>query len=220
MLPTFVDTVSQRFCYHFYIAYDYNDPVLMHPEGRNAFVHSFAKVFNETATVSEIDELDLTFVKCNHTRSPAWAQNDALMTGYHAGATYLYMINDDTRFLSWHWPQYLTQALAKMNPKNVGISGPNHIHGNTKVLTYNFVHRTHVDIFGYFYPREFVDWGADVWISEVYQPDNYAKLVQVAVNHVMNLGTRYEPTLDYTKLYATLLSRGRDRDRGCSARCP
>ena len=64
MLPTFMDTASHHFCYHFYIAYDYNDVVLSLQAGRDAFIYSFAQVFNSSAAFSEVEELDLTFVWC------------------------------------------------------------------------------------------------------------------------------------------------------------
>ena len=51
----------------------------------------------------------------------------------------------------------------------VGVVGPHHQGGNTGILTYDFVHRTHVDIFGFYYPRVFSDWFGDDWITKVRQ---------------------------------------------------
>ena len=39
--------------------------------------------------------------------------------------------------------------------------------GNIAILTHDFVHRTHVDIFGFYYPRVFTDWFADDWITGI-----------------------------------------------------
>lgn len=53
------------------------------------------------------------------------------------------------------------------NPPNVGVVGPLHKGGNEEILTYDFVHRSHIDVFGYYYPRVFTDWWADNWMSQV-----------------------------------------------------
>ena len=37
-----------------------------------------------------------------------------------------------------------------------------------RLLTQSFVHRTHYDIFGYYYPKEIMNWGIDDWITEIY----------------------------------------------------
>ena len=50
-------------------------------------------------------------------------------------------------------------------PSNVGIVEPNHKGGSILILTYDIVHRTPIDIQGYYYPRVFTDWYADDWIT-------------------------------------------------------
>lgn len=56
------------------------------------------------------------------------------------------------------------------DPPLVGVAGPNHTGGLLSILTYDFVHRTHVEVFGFYYPRIFQNWYGDNWITRIYQP--------------------------------------------------
>ena len=43
-----------------------------------------------------------------------------------------------------------------MKPPLVGVTGPTaKIHANKNILIFDFVHKTHIDIFGFYYPKEF-----------------------------------------------------------------
>ena len=190
LLPTFCKTASQNFNYTFFIGYDFDDRFLSRFENRNTFIEIFDSIRKQRCTRDF--EVHLQFVRCNHTGKPARAQNDALMAGYFAGMDYLYMVNDDTLMQTNDWTPRFIHELAKFSPPNVGLVGPTHSGGSTKLLTYNFVHRTHVDIFKCFYPRNFTDWWADRWISEIYKPNNVLKVPEVKLNHSMVLGRRYQ----------------------------
>ena len=48
---------------------------------------------------------------------------------------------------------YVLDTLAKMKPPFVGVTGP--AAGKKEILIFDFVHKTHVDIFGFYYPVEF-----------------------------------------------------------------
>jgi hypothetical protein len=80
---------------------------------------------------------------------------------------YLVRVNDDTGFLTSRW---ITLAAAHLqnsyDPPNVGVVGPECAAGNTMILTHDFVHATHMEIFrGYYYPTVFRNWYLDDWIS-------------------------------------------------------
>ncbi len=96
---------------------------------------------------------------------PAWAQNDAMMQAYMDNMAYYYRVNDDTVLESTGWTEKLIEQLLRYHPPNVGVAGPWFRDGNIAILTHDFVHRTHVDIFGFYYPRVFTDWFADDWIT-------------------------------------------------------
>ncbi len=133
----------------------------------------------------------LTLIKCNHSMKPAWAQNDAMMAAYQDNMTYLYRVNDDTIFHTMNWTEKLIQRLRSYNPPNIGVAGPYYDRGNQNILTYEFVHRTHVDIFGFYYPNVFINWYADEWITTVYFPRRAKKVRGVFVKHTQKMRTRY-----------------------------
>ena len=95
---------------------------------------------------------------------------------------------------SKNWTNKYIEALSKYKPKNLGVVGPTHHGGNEKILTYDFVHQTHIDIFGFYYPRQFPDWYADGWITTSYKNvGRELKLADVIIRHTMNMGMRYIP---------------------------
>ena len=114
-----------------------------------------------------------------------------MLAAYADNATYFYMVNDDTIMVTPDWTETFIGALSAMHPSNLGVVGPAHSGGNTGILTYHFLHRTHIDIFHYFYPRNFTGWYADDWITRVYKPNNSAKLESVKLKHMMQ-SMRYE----------------------------
>ena len=68
---------------------------------------------------------------------------------------YCCRVNDDSVMVSPGWTEAFIDKLANLNPPNVGVVGPNHVGGSTAILTYDFTHHTHQDIFGFHYPRCF-----------------------------------------------------------------
>ena len=122
-----------------------------------------------------------------------------MMTAYMDGNDYFYRINDDTNITTPRWTERLIEELAKYDPPNVGVVGPND-HGGCihDILCYEFVHRTHVDIFGFHYPRFYTTWAADRWIEDVYKPKRSGKILDVKVTHTRSEGTRYNGSLPGT----------------------
>ena len=90
------------------------------------------------------------------------------------------------------WPRIFIDHLLQLDPPNVGVVGPVAEEGKTSILTYDFVHRTHIEIFGYYYPRVFTNWWADDWITHVYAPDRAVMVQDVKVQHTGERGTRYD----------------------------
>ena len=209
LLPTFCSTASSYYCYTFYIAYDYNDPVLSLAVGQFTFLNIFRRVASKTNCLENL-KVNMKFVYCNYTDRPARSQNDAMMAGYKDNMEYYYMVNDDTTFDTPDWAHVLTQTLRQMSPPNVGTTGPTQEGGNLNVMTYNFAHRTHIDIFGYFYPPEFTTWSADSWIDGVYRPHNSYKHPDVHVTHRQERGTRYGHAKSYPQhLYIEVMRHTR-----------
>ena len=61
-------------------------------------------------------------------------------------------MNDDTVLETPNWATKLIATL-KTNPfvANFGVTGPLDSN-NEKIFTHSFVHRTHIDVFGYHFP--------------------------------------------------------------------
>ena len=110
-------------------------------------------------------------VQCNHIGRPAWAQNDAMMEAYIDGMDYGYRVNDDTLFQTPGWTETFINILTSIDPPNIGVVGPNHSGGNIEILTYDFTSSTHIDIFGYHYPKLFTDWFAGMIIMHQVEID-------------------------------------------------
>ena len=210
LLTTFCATASDNYCYTFYVAYDYNDPVLSLPQGRFTFLNSFRDVTAKTHCQQRLN-INVKFVHCNYTGRPARSQNDAMMMGYKDNMEYYFMVNDDTYFKTKNWAEPLIGSLQTMTPPYVGTTGPTHEGGNLKIMTHNFAHRTHINIFGYFYPPEFSTWSADSWIDGVYRPHNSYKHPDVHVIHLQERGTRYRGSSFSKPLFIDILKRTRKR---------
>ena len=83
-------------------------------------------------------------------------------------------------------------ALKSMKPPNVGVVAPLCKQGNTNIFTHDMVHRTHIDIFGWYYPPKFDNWYIDDWITKVYQPNRSKLIKDWEVYHEVKM-TRYSP---------------------------
>jgi len=192
LLPSFCKTVGnewQSYVYRFYLAYDATDQYFNQAKNRKMFETEFNDVIEEHCPVETRSVLHL--LECAYSGRPAWAQNDAMIAAYLNGADYFYRINDDTVLATANWLSSFTNVLSSYQPRNIGVVGPTHDSGNLKILTYDFVHRTHIEIFGFYYPRVFTDWFADDWITYVYAPQHVTKLSNVSIEHRSLLGQRY-----------------------------
>ena len=81
---------------------------------------------------------------------------------------YIYQLGDDIEILTSEWEETFIEKLKESN--NIGVVGPLD-RNNKNILTQSFVHKTHLDIFGEYYPKEIKNWHIDDWITRVYQPN-------------------------------------------------
>ena len=118
-----------------------------------------------------------------------------------------FRINDDTYMTTEDWTNSLVQSLMNFNPTYLGVTGPTHHGGNERILTYDFVHRTHIDVLGYYYPRQFPDWYADGWITLSYDMiDRINKVPSVKIRHTQGMGQRYKAHRELADLKAPLVN--------------
>ena len=198
LLASFCRTATVGFDYHFFIAHDHDDDFFSRPDGHTIFQEIFHK---ESTLKCPLNlNVSLHLVECAHSGNPSWAQNDAMMAAYMDNMAYYYRLNDDTIMETTGWSEKFIDELERFNPPNVGVVGPWFKEGNVAILTHDFVHRTHLDIFGFYYPRVFTDWFADDWITFVYHPDRCRKVAGTRVKHTMEDGSRYVVRYDKANL--------------------
>jgi hypothetical protein len=138
--------------------------------------------------------------------------NEACRSAYDYGADYIVRVNDDTQFITNGWITKGVRTLQAYEPANVGVAGPTCRQGNTRILTHDMVHRTHMEIFADYYPPEFDNWWIDDWITLVYGSNHTTKLRDWEVRHHTDKhGTRYSPDHRQAKLLEPALDRGSKR---------
>lgn len=167
---------------------------------------------NYILNVNELHHVNVKFQAIavnNPQKKPGPVMNNISMTAWKDGCDYLYRINDDTE-LTTPWATQFLDALDMFSPPRHGVVGPTCHEGNTDILTHDFVHRTHLDIFGYHYPDELTDWWLDDWITYVYGQNNTLKLDNVVVkHHVMN--TRYDVNWKNAEFLKSLVNNGNQK---------
>lgn len=132
--------------------------------------------------------------------------NEILAYAADTGADYFVRVNDDTEFETQGWTSVGVATLAAYSPPNVGVLGPTCHEGNTRILTHDMVHRTHMAIFKHeYYPHVFENWYLDDWISNVYGPSRTTihKAWEVK-HHTQHHGTRYNVVGTKNKLARTV----------------
>lgn len=208
LLPSFCNTASKKYEYYFFLAYDKADKYLNNITMITNFKSIFFKFVHDSCPHESTYFID--FVQCSHNGSPAMAQNDAMMAAYISQMDYYYRINDDTKMISSGWTEAFIDALVRFDPPNVGVVGPNHYGGNMAILTYDFVHHTHIEIHGFYYPRVFTGWFADSWITDVYKPNRTNKVKHIKIIHTMQRGTRYDINVSSGSKLKGTLQKGRE----------
>ena len=89
------------------------------------------------------------------------------------------------------WAGAFVAELSRFYPPNVGVVGPQASGGNWKVLTYDAVHRSHLEIFGgHRYPAIFKNWYSDDWISKVQSARPLAPSALLPPNESLSAGIR------------------------------
>ena len=87
--------------------------------------------------------------------------------------------------------------------------GPTCRQGNTAILTYDYVHRTHWEVFGFQYPPILKNWWCDDWITRVYEDGRMTRLPALVRHRVDIQPTRYEVDQRHEQALVGELARGR-----------
>ena len=108
------------------------------------------------------------------------------------------------------WPKVFVEALQSLSPP-FGVVGPRSYNTDNRILTHDFVHRTHMNVFkGYYYPVELEDWWMDDWISSVYGSQRSYMAKEVTIyHHIKAHGKRYMVDFDNERRLTPLVTEGR-----------
>lgn len=172
-LKSFLLTLDKEHDYIFYIGIDKGDRIFDNAEQQEhvlRFSGAFPKVEFKFMAMENIAKGYVTLM---------W--NKLFEDAYNIDCEYFYQCGDDMEFKTKGWINDCIIALKSHN--NIGLAGP--INNNNRILTQAFVSRKHMEIFGWFFPKEIKNWCCDDWYCHVYHP-NY--LYPLQKHFAVNLG--------------------------------
>lgn len=168
-LKTFLLTYTKNpsvYEYHFYIGYDDDDRIYS-LETEQQHIHRFHTIFQDV----NFHFIPFHSIPKGHV-TKMW--NILFEQAYNDGCEYFFQCGDDIDFKTKGWIQDSIAVLKQHN--NIGLSGP--INNNSRILTQAMVSRKHMEIFGFFFPEQIINWCCDDWYNYVYQPNYFYPLKQ------------------------------------------
>lgn len=156
-LKTMLLTYDKEHTYQLYIGIDVGDRIY-DTESVKHQIHRFVSIIQNV----EIEFVYMTGIPKGHL-TVMW--NRLFQKAYDAGFDYFFQCGDDIEFKTAGWTNACIDALAKSD--GIGVAGP--INNNARILTQSFVSRKHMDLFGYYFPPEIINWCCDDWINDVYK---------------------------------------------------
>lgn len=213
LFPSLIRTLDCNFKYLVVLGYDSGDPFYDSVDGMKSAVTWFDNNIKKVMEKRGIS-IALKVVKVNNTlKKPGPVFLEMARAAYKDGADYFYRLNDDTELID-NWPSIFVGALNSLG-KPFGVIGPTCKQGNQKILTHDFVHRLHMEIFEMnYYPAQLTDWWMDDWISYVYGQKRTFKASDVKViHHTGAHGQRYEVNQENELALKSLIESGRKKIR-------
>ncbi len=194
-----IDWRSNKYVFKFFLGFDLGDEIYDTGDAWNEIRTIFAnraryrleETLLEASLVTSILENNL-HIEIKHYQhlqgAPTQVVSQLMMAGYSENYDYFYQVNDDTIIETPNWPARFITALAG-NPSipNFGVTGPLDTN-NDKIFTHSFVHRTHMDVFNFYFPVSFKNWWSDDWISSIYGAEHTFRLDDVKIKH--NVGAQ------------------------------
>lgn len=177
--------------YSFFVGYDVGDPILDTEAGVRWIVNELHCRLDHAGIGRH--KVGIRFFSMTDTvHAPSWGVSHLAHAAYDLGADYMYQINDDVEMKSPQWEDKMIGALK--STCNFGVSGPTD-KSMERILTQSFVHRTHIEIFGFYFAMPFQNWWSDDWITSVYGSPYTHRSHGVEVKHrTDSVGQRYPVT--------------------------
>ena len=158
---TFILTYNLEHKYIFYIGIDKNDRIYDNEYNKKMFIKYANSMKNITFRFIYMDGIEKGHL------TKMW--NRLFKKAYREGCDYFFQCGDDIEFHTKSWVNSCIDVLQQND--NVGVTGP--INNNTKILTQSCVSRKHMEIFGYYFPEEIINWFCDNWYNDVYKKVGY-----------------------------------------------
>jgi hypothetical protein len=156
-LRTFAITYNKGYEYRFYIGIDRGDRLYDSEEVKTFFRRFVGVLTNVTIEFVYMDDIAKGHL------TVMW--NRLFERAFADGCDFFFQCGDDISFETAGW---VGDCVAELEQRNgVGLTGP--INNNNRILTQTFVSRKHMDLFGYYFPPEIINWCCDDWINWVYQ---------------------------------------------------
>jgi hypothetical protein len=193
---------GSKFTYRVFVGYDAGDALF---DNRTTLAALAAHMRGSLPSVAFEPRCML-----NPTQQPVPVLNRLSRAAYGAGCDFMYHIDDDTEFITPDWADRFVSTLEGFVPPLWGAVGPTCHEGNTAILTHDFVHRTHLDLFQTHYPPPLTSWWFDDWITSVYGPRNTRRIPDVLVrDHPERSHLRYNISWASSDQLPALIAEGR-----------
>jgi hypothetical protein len=185
-VKTLLLTQNDCYDYTFYVGYDTGDRIFSNPAA-HAEISRLSAVFKNI----RFQFIEMAGVAKGHV-TVMW--NILFRRAYDAGCDYFYQCGDDIVFHTKGWTR---DCIATLDAHHgYGLVGP--INNNTRILTQAFVSRRHMEVFGFFFPEEIINWCCDDWYNEVYHPTH---LFPLRTHYCTNNGGAPRYTINNDPMY-------------------
>lgn len=160
-MRTFLNTYDKEHNYVFYIGVDRGDPIYDDNIQRQNISRFVSVMTNVEVSFIYMDGIEKGYL------TKMW--NILFQRAYAENCDYFFQCGDDVCFRTKGWINDCIKTISSVN--DLGMTGP--INNNPYILTQTFVSRRHMEIFGYYFPEEIINWYCDDWINEVYKEINH-----------------------------------------------
>jgi hypothetical protein len=162
-LTSFLKTMCDSYQYKIYLGFDADD--LLYNQ-----ITEITKLQQYIANYPNISLIPIQFSHMFKKGHVTIMWNELFLRAYADNCDYYYQCGDDILFSTNGWVGKCIEKLTSMN--NVGVVGPTDVNNMKIKLTQSFVSKKHMEIFGYYFPEEIINWYCDNWIIDVYSPDH------------------------------------------------
>jgi hypothetical protein len=156
-LKSFLLTYDQEHEYVFYIGIDRHDRIY-DSDLEKGNILRFVNIMKNTSMqfiyMDNITKGHLTVM---------W--NRLYQVAYDDKCDYFFQCGDDIEFHTKSWINDCINILQKH--ENFGLTGP--VNNNARILTQSFVSRRHMELFGYYFPEDIINWFCDDWYNDIYK---------------------------------------------------